>query len=114
MPIDPKEDNYTIHYGSSISLRNPNYLYYQCGKIYVALEDEKELELSKNSSYVDFSNKGIGWDLDITLPILLECIKKKSNEPYWNMIPAWRANQDLRNPKFKKELILVQKQMGIK
>jgi hypothetical protein len=30
------------------------------------------------------------------------------------MIPAWRANQDLRNPKFKKEIKQVKKQMGIK
>jgi hypothetical protein len=114
MPIDPDEDNYTIHYGRSIDARKPNYLYYQSGKTYVALKGEKELDLHSSDVLGGFSNKGIGWDLHIQLPILLECIKKKSNEPYWDMIPAWRANQDLRNPKFKKELKQVKKQMGIK
>ena len=114
MPIDPNEENYTIHYGRSIDSRKPNYLYYQSGKTYVALKDEKELDLHSSDVLGGFRNKGIGWDFQIELPILLECIKKKSNKPYWNMIPAWRANQDLRNPKFKKELKLVQKQMGIK
>ena len=114
MPIEPNEDNYTIHYGRSIDARNPNYLYYQSGKTYVALKDEKELDLHIGDAPSDFSHKGVGWDLDITLPILLECIKKESNEPYWNMIPAWRANQDLRNPKFKNELKQIKNQMGIK
>lgn len=113
MPISPDEDNYTIHYGRSISARAPNYLYYQCGKTYVALEGEKNLEFCNEGIQSDFSNKGIGWDLDITLPILLECIKKESNEPYWNMISAWRANRDLRNPKFEKELNQIKKQMGV-
>ena len=114
MPIDPDEDNYTIHYGRSIDAHKPNYLYYQSGKTYVALKGEKELDLHSSDVLGGFSNKGIGWDLHIQLPILLECIKKKSNEPYWDMIPAWRANQDLRNPKFKKELKQVKKQMGLK
>ena len=114
MPIDSDEDNYTIHYGRSINGRKPDYLYYQSGKTYVALKGEKELDLHSSDVLGGFSNNGIGWDLHIQLPILLECIKKKSNEPYWDMIPAWRANQDLRNPKFKKELKQVKKQMGIK
>lgn len=114
MPIAPDEDNYTIHYGRSIDVRKPNYLHYQCGKTHVALEGEKELDLHSGDVLGDFSNKGIGLDLHITLPILLECIEKKSNEPYWNMIPAWRANEDLRNPKFREELKQIKKQMGIK
>ena len=114
MPLDSDEDNYTIHYGRSIDARKPNYLYYQCGKTYVALKGKQELDLHSSDVLGGFSNKGIGWDLNIQLPILLECIRKQSNDPYWDMIPAWRANQDLRNPKLKKELKQVQKQMGIK
>jgi hypothetical protein len=106
MPIAPDEDNYTIHYGRSLSAREPNGLYYQCGKTYVTLENEQAL-------FGHFTHNGIGWNLDVKLPILLECIKKKSNEPYWNMIPAWRANKDLRNPKFEEELKKIKKQMGI-
>ena len=104
MPIAPDEDNYTIHYGKSMDVRKPNALYYQCGKTYVALHGDV-LE--------DFSNKGIGWYFQMKLPILLECIEKNSNEPYWDRIPAWSANQDLRNPKFKEKLKQIKKQMGI-
>lgn len=114
MPIAPDEDNYTIHYGRSISARHPDYLYYQCGKTFVALEGEKELNVYKGYRYDGFRNGSIGWDLDVTLSILLECINTDSNEPYWNMIPSYRADDDLRNPKFKKELQMVKEQMGIK
>lgn len=114
MPISSDEDNYTIHYGKSIDYRKPNYLFYQCGKTYVSLEGEKELDLYKGPRFGGFRNSGIGWHLDITLPRLLECIEKDSNDPYWSMIPEWMANSDLRNPKFKNELKQIKKQMGIK
>ena len=124
MPIDSNEENYTIHYGRSIDARKPNYLYYQSGKTYVTLENEQALfghfthngigwNLNEQALFGHFTHNGIGWNLDVKLPILLECIKKKSNEPYWNMIPAWRANKDLRNPKFEEELKKIKKQMGI-
>jgi hypothetical protein len=113
MPIAPDEDNYTIHYGRSLSAREPNGLYYQCGKTYVTLENEQALFENEQALFGHFTHNGIGWNLDVKLPILLECIKKKSNEPYWNMIPAWRANEDLRNPKFEEELKKIKKQMGI-
>jgi hypothetical protein len=114
IPISPNEDNYTIHYGSSIDARKPDFLCYQCGKTYVALEGENELYSEKSCMHDGFSNKSIGWDLKVKLDILRECIRKNSNEPYWNMIPYHRANSDLRNPKFKKELKKIKNQMGIK
>ena len=104
MPISKDEDNYTVHYGKSIDMRKPNCVCYQSGKTFLTLEGE---------SAFDFSNKGIGWDLSVKLPILLECIRKKSNSPYWEMINSYQAEQDLRNPKFKKELKQIKKQMGI-
>ncbi|MBQ9796116.1 MAG: immunity 26/phosphotriesterase HocA family protein [Clostridia bacterium] len=113
IPISPDEDNFTIHYGRSMDARTANYLYYQCGKTHVALEGEKELYLHEDKIFGGFRYKDIGWSLNIQLPILLECIKKDSNEPYWDMIPAWRANRDLRNPKFKEELKQIKKQMGV-
>ena len=114
MPIAPDEDNYTIHYGRSIDVRKPNYLYYQCGKKCIALKGKKELDLHSGDLLDGFSNNGIGWDFLIELPVLLECIRNNSNDPYWNMMPAWRSNRDLRNPKFQKELKQIRKQMGIK
>ena len=113
MPIAMDEDNYTIHYGRSINARNPNYLYYQSGKIFASLEGGRELDLYNGDAVHDFSNKGIGFDLDVKLPILRECINKKSNNPYWKMINPNIANYDLRNPRFEKELMQVKKQMGI-
>ena len=114
IPIVSDEDNYTIHYGRSIDARTRNYICYQNGKAYVTVKYEEELPLCSDDTVDDFRCSSIGLYLNITLPILLECIKEKSNEPYWNMIPTCRANEDLRNPKFAKKLEQVKKQMGIK
>ena len=114
MPIAPDEDNYTIHYGRSINACRWDYLYYQCGKTFVALEGEKELDVYKGYSYGGFRNGSIGWILNIKLPILLECINSNSNDPYWNMMPTHTTDKDLRNPKFKNELQMVKEQMGLK
>ncbi len=112
MPISPDEDNYTVHYGKSIDARNLNQLNYQCGKTFISLDGEKEIVQSE--AFHGYMNHAIGWDLNVTLPILLECIKKNSNDPYWNMISPYSAGRDLRNPKLKKELEAVRKQMNIK
>ena len=106
LPIEENEMNYPIHYGRSISLREPNTINYQCGKTFVSRKFKKELG--------DFRNGGIGWDLTVKLPILLECIKDDSNNPYWKMISPYSANVDLRNPKFKDLLKQIKHQMGIK
>lgn len=114
MSIAPDEDNYTVHYGKSIDARHPNYLYYQCGKTFVALDGEKELDIYKGNWLGGFRNGGCGWDLHIKLPILIECINSNSNEPYWNMMPKGFTDEDLRNPKYEKELQMVKAQMGVK
>lgn len=106
MPISPDEDNYTIHYGNSIDAVQWNYTFYQCGKTFASLEGRKAL-------YGSFLNHGIGFALEVKLPILLECIKQSSNEPYWRMIHPSRANQDLRNPKFRQDLTQIKQQMGV-
>jgi len=107
MTITEREQDYPIHYGKSIDSCRPNCIHYQCGRVFVTLDNEKEL-------YDNFRNGGIGWGLDVTLPILKECIAQNSNEPYWKKIAPWRTNHDLRNPKFKKELTEIKKQMKIK
>ncbi len=105
MPIAESDKDYPIHYGQSIDRRCPDCVHYQCGKVFVTSKNETAL--------YDFKNHGVGWNLDVKLPILLECIKQNSNDPYWDMIQPWRANCDLRNPKFQEELKQIQKQMGI-
>jgi len=107
LPISNEESNYTIHYGQSCDARDPNRLYYMSGKKIVTFENEKEL-------YSNFRNGSIGFGLNVELPILLECIRKKSNEPYWKNTVSHIMSYDLRNPKFSMELKKIQKQMGIK
>jgi hypothetical protein len=106
LPLKGNEAAYPIHYGKSISMQHPHCLHYQCGKTFVTLENKKAL-------YGDFVNGSIGWTLDVKLPILNACIRYGANDPYWMMIHPYQANKDLRNPKFKKELAEIQKQMGI-
>ena len=114
VPIAPDEDNFTIHYGRSISAVEPNFLYYQCGKTFIALENADELDLHTDNTLDGFRNGKIGLDLYISLPMLLECIKAGSNQPFWDMSPPLVSEWDLRNPKYKNELKLIKEQMGIK
>ncbi len=107
LPISPDEDNYTVHYGRDINVAEPNRICYQCGKTYAVLKRGREL-------YRGFNNAGIRFDLEVELPVLLACIEQKSNDPYWEMIRLWKADQDLRNPKFKRKLKRIKKQMGVK
>ena len=106
VPITPDEEDFPIHYGRSISLQNPDCIHYQCGREFVSLDGAKQL-------FGGFRNGGIGWSLNVRLSILEECIKQGSNLPYWEMIPPYEANKDLRNPKFHAELKLIREQMGI-
>ena len=108
MPITFEEENCPIHYGESFDAHKRDHICFQQGKTFVTLENEKLLY------DCDFKNMAIGWDLEVELPILSECIRKNSNEPYWDMIHPYQANRDLRNPKFKKELKAIKAQMGMK
>ena len=123
MPIAPGQENYTIHYGLDLG-RERGKLCYQSGKTFVSCKGKKIISPNvgdlREENIFDhflcggFRNNGIGFYLKVKLPILLECIKQKSNEPYWDMIPQHAADQDLRNPKYKEELEQVKRQMGIK
>lgn len=103
IPIGEAED-YPILYGGSIDARYRSVLL-QCGRLYRREDGGKAL-------FRDFTNNHIGFDLSFALPVLLECIKKKSNAPYWNQ-DSWKVNRDLRNPKFRRELEQVCRQFGL-
>jgi hypothetical protein len=105
IPIDPREDNYTIHYGRSIALRD-NRILYQSGKTFAAIDDGELI------GGCGFMNNAIGWNLKVKLPILLECIKENSNAPYWDSMPEW-CFQTLQNPKYRDALNQIKKQMGV-
>lgn len=105
LPLQPEEADYPIHYGQSISMGDTA-LNYQCGKTFLTLPGETELVSG-------FRNGAIGWQLNVSLPILLDCIRENSNLPYWNQ-PNYQVNQDLRNPKFRPLLEKVQDQFHIR
>ena len=105
LPVKDDEQDYPVHYGNTISMLETG-VRYQCGRTYVALDSEKEL-------FNGFRNGGIGWDLELSLPILQRCIDAKSNQPYWDMYYPYAVNHDLRNPKFSKELKQIRQQMGV-
>jgi hypothetical protein len=103
IPIGEHED-YPIMYGGSISALYRGVLL-QCGKLYRKIDGGTAL-------YNNFMNHGIGFNLNFQLAVLLECIEKGSNDPYWAQ-DNWKVNCDLRNPKFRAELERVCKQFDI-
>ena len=104
IPLEDNEADFPIHYGKGFSKLSPKTIHYQCGKTLVTLEDGIEL-------YSNFRNGCIGFYLNIKLPILKECIKENSNAPFWNLMPLAYTEEDLRNPKFHKELSEIKKQV---
>ena len=104
-PLQPEDEDYPIHYGKSIFMGDDS-LCYQCGKTFLTLPDRTELRH-------DFRNNGIGWQLNVSLPVLLECIREDSNLPYWNQEHYAPVHQDLRNPKYHPLLEQVRAQFHI-
>ena len=104
LPIAENED-YPIMYGGTISRIENNVVYYQCGKVYRRLENA-------NALYNEFGNNGVSFLLNVRLDILLECIEKQSNEPYWTKMGK-RDLCDLRNPAHYDKLCEVKKQFGL-
>ena len=105
-PITPEEDNFPIHYGKSKDSRE-KVLYLQCGRLC------RKLPLGKPLFEWDFSHCGIGWSLDVRVPVLEACIRENSNRPFWEQ-PQWVQNQyDLRNPQLKAEREAVFRQFGL-
>lgn len=102
LPLQPEDEDYPIHYGQSISIGDSS-LCYQRGKTFLTLPNEKEL-------FPGFRNGQIGWQLNVCLPILLECIQADSNLPYWNQTRDFIIREDLRNPKYRALLEQVQAQ----
>lgn len=105
IPIGESED-YPIMYGNSIDARYRAVLL-QCGKLY--RRDDSCTALFR----IDFKNNVIGFTPKFKLPVLLECIEKGSNDPYWDNQKLPGGGGDLRNPKFRKELEQICKQFGI-
>ena len=106
IPLAEEERDYPIHYGRSIHHGEYNIIKYQCGRTYISIDGADEV-------CEGFTNGAIGWDLHVSLPVLLKCIAEGTNMPYWNQQNFYRTREDLRNPKYWRELSLVRRQMGL-
>lgn len=109
IPVGVDED-YPIMYGESISLpeRNMGRINFQRGTVFKSIYCSEVLNGCEN-----FRNNGLSFNLNVRKDILIECIKKKSNQTYWKKYNNYIVNQDLRNPKFERERIAIYAQMDL-
>ena len=98
-------EDYPIMYGDSIRARERAAVL-QCGKLYRRIENGAAI-------FDGFTNNGVGFSLNVTLPVLLQCIAEKSNTPFWNQERWAPVNYDLRNPKFRTALEQICKQFNL-
>lgn len=103
LPIEEGED-FPIMYGNSISY-GEHAVCYQCGKRFLKIENADAL-------YQGFINNRIGFNLNFTLDILMQCIEEKSNNPYWLFHNKNKMDGDLRNPKYAEELEKIKEQLN--
>ena len=105
IPVCDHED-YPIMYGNSKNVREQAVVL-QCGKLYCRIENG-------SSIFKGFTNNGVGFSLNVKLPVLLQCIAEKSNAPFWSQENWASVKHDLRNPKFRTELEQICKQFDLK
>ena len=103
-PVCLDDFDLPVHYGKSIAI-NDNRLMYQCGKTFFSLDNADEIERG-------YRHNGIGFNLHVSLPVLVSCIKEKSNQPYWDQNMPY-TYEDLRNPRNKELLEKIKKQFDI-
>ena len=102
LPLKEEEKDYPIHYGLSIRAGERNRVVYQRGTTYISVVDA-------NAPVPRYHFNGVGFSLNISLPILLECIRTNSNDPYWEKGLPGCIEKDLRNPKLKNTLTEVER-----
>lgn len=104
IPVGEHED-YPIMYGGSIQFRD-RAVCLQCGKLYRRIENGSAI-------FKGFTNNGVGFRLNVRLPVLLQCIAEQSNTPFWEQERWAPVHYDLRNPKFRAELEQICKQFDL-
>lgn len=106
LPLNDSELDFPIMYGRSISHIDLNKIIFQRGLVYKEIPYSPEALISG-----DFRFNRIGFGLNINKRVLEECIKEKTNQPYWNQ-SIYINKGDLRNPANAKERDLVLRQFG--
>lgn len=111
----PKNENFPIMYGRSISGINPDKIIFQWGTIYKEIDYVSNLLIRRDDFDImeDFKNNSIGYSICNNPKTIRKCIEAKSNAPYWEDYPynSKRNLQSIENRKYKK---LVLKQFGLK
>ena len=102
LPIRERED-YPILYGGSLS--NSRRTSLQCGKLFLSHEGEGAFPYQ-------FRNNGIGFNLNFSLTVLLQCIEAGSNAPYWAQDNGYTWG-DLRCPRYRAELETVCREFNL-
>ena len=105
MPLTGEVD-YPIMYGRSIDALDPDKVIFCQGKMYQEFPLGKLKPIGKK----DYSNKAMGWDLEINKNVVEQCIRKKSNKPYWEQ-NFLGIDGDLRNPENHRACQKLMKQM---
>lgn len=102
----PNNVLYPIMYGRSISNIDPDKIIFQCGKIHI------EIPYEKDKLYGNFLNSGIGFSINQDKKLIEQCIKEKSNNPYWEKYKYYNE-KDLRSPKNREVLIKILKEFKL-
>lgn len=105
MPLTGEVD-YPIMFGRSINTLDPDKVIFCQGKEYQEFPLGKLKPIGKK----DYSNKSIGWDLDVNKKVMEQCVQKKSNKPYWEQ-ELFGMDGDLRNPKNRRAYQKLMKQI---
>lgn len=100
----PAQLAYPIMYGEEIEQDSSKKIIFQCGRIH------KEMEYRADKYYGDFLNNGIGFNIYADERLIEQCLKEKSNNPYWERYDYYK---DLRNPKYKDILKKVLKEFEL-
>ena len=97
LPLKPEENDMFISVSESISYIDKDIAYLQYGLIYreIPLSDYQKLIKELKVDAQTFRREGIGFVIDTDN--LKECIKAKSNSPYWERESKYKI-LDLKNP----------------
>ena len=97
---------YPIMYGKTTSKNDLDIIVFQCGKMHIEIPYERE------RFYGSFINNTIGFYIDEDEKLIEQCLKEKSNKPYWEKYQN-RNEVDLRHPSNRSLLTKILKEFKL-
>ncbi len=95
LPLTHNELESPMSFSRSIHYNTPDLVYLQWGLIY---KETNITKLPKDLKEIAFRNEVVGFDLQLSKDILVNCIKNNTNDYYWKSDTHYMYKQDLRNP----------------